>query len=680
MHTSIVVIENVTPLLCKMAWSMGYRPIWPNTNYYDDESDDDAENAEDITFYHPDGSTEGKSKSWCISNGFFEIEPGLWSGEWYWRDSPHAKKELEEQKRQQAAEAEKKRKSGQLAGVDCLAEDKRRRREELPDELHGQDGPHPGAAGADLRQLEKEDDSKFECPIGGCTRKFPSQVQLDNHVQNQTGKAHTRHRRQHNLKNQAGRGHDRHHQKDSLPLQNQTGTSRDRYRRKPKLEELLALDRIRERLEDIEKAEMKPLVEDQFNQGAQGLLRDDKYLLEDTIVEELLEGPSELQAHWVDAVVQARNRAKAWDLTQYRKEGELLRNWLIHKEEQDPVSGKKKNKSWIAAGKENNFSVAVDAQQKMFLSKTKISNGGLAIRDDEPLYDSSSSEEDRVTPSKRQLKRLSLKSSSKTKKASASTQRKIHHECYQCMIALNPKDDDQYVRCGSCDGCYCEDCAECVACGQHNCDCFKDRKSSCREFDGWDENEEQFYNHVVCPKCDQFYCLECLDSGYHDGQQVVSTCYSCHEHSCESCGLVRCASCDECYCEGCAECVACGQHNCDCVARRKALRNEFDYRDEDQEEKYFNHIVCPKCDQFYCLECLDGEGYRFDNVISTCHVCQETHSCKSCGFLDQCDCGGCDGMYTCDKCFDPRFLEKKEKVCLKCVEAMRDEYLCYGDY
>ena len=31
----------------------------------------------------PDGDIESKTIAWCLDNGFFEVEPGLWSGPWY---------------------------------------------------------------------------------------------------------------------------------------------------------------------------------------------------------------------------------------------------------------------------------------------------------------------------------------------------------------------------------------------------------------------------------------------------------------------------------------------------------------------------------------------------------------------------------------------------------------------
>jgi len=78
--------------------------------YYDDgyssDEDDDCwwrndprfevysrrELEEDILFLRPDYNaetdefaSEGKNISWCIDNGFEEVEDGVWSGPWYWR-------------------------------------------------------------------------------------------------------------------------------------------------------------------------------------------------------------------------------------------------------------------------------------------------------------------------------------------------------------------------------------------------------------------------------------------------------------------------------------------------------------------------------------------------------------------------------------------------------------------
>lgn len=46
-----------------------------------------------VEFYRPDGYTEGKDIGWCLSNGFFMIKPGLWSGPWYFENFPEARRE-----------------------------------------------------------------------------------------------------------------------------------------------------------------------------------------------------------------------------------------------------------------------------------------------------------------------------------------------------------------------------------------------------------------------------------------------------------------------------------------------------------------------------------------------------------------------------------------------------------
>eukprot|EP00563_Minutocellus_polymorphus_P001377 CAMPEP_0181031938 /NCGR_PEP_ID=MMETSP1070-20121207/6488_1 /TAXON_ID=265543 /ORGANISM="Minutocellus polymorphus, Strain NH13" /LENGTH=427 /DNA_ID=CAMNT_0023109327 /DNA_START=1 /DNA_END=1284 /DNA_ORIENTATION=- len=96
----------------------------------------DEEDYEDITFVRPDGDTEGKSISWCKSNGFFEIEEGVWSGPWYYRQNP----------------------------------------EEHPDKKF----PH-------------------KCPVGGCHAKFKTEAELDKHLRMGTGKPHHKYRTSRNI-------------------------------------------------------------------------------------------------------------------------------------------------------------------------------------------------------------------------------------------------------------------------------------------------------------------------------------------------------------------------------------------------------------------------------------------------------------------------------------------------
>uniref|UniRef100_A0A7S2YD21 Uncharacterized protein n=1 Tax=Entomoneis paludosa TaxID=265537 RepID=A0A7S2YD21_9STRA len=41
---------------------------------------------QEVTFIRPDFSQEDKTVLWCLTNGFEEVQPGIWSGPWYWRE------------------------------------------------------------------------------------------------------------------------------------------------------------------------------------------------------------------------------------------------------------------------------------------------------------------------------------------------------------------------------------------------------------------------------------------------------------------------------------------------------------------------------------------------------------------------------------------------------------------
>ena len=68
---------------------------------------------------------------------------------------------------------------------------------------------------------------------------------------------------------------------------------------------------------------------DQFAQGSKRLLRDDRHLLEDHPLEDVLRDDVGHQSDWLELVVHARHRAQAWDETQYRTERNVLQNWLV---------------------------------------------------------------------------------------------------------------------------------------------------------------------------------------------------------------------------------------------------------------------------------------------------------------------------------------------------------------
>jgi hypothetical protein len=66
--------------------------MWSSYNGYGVDSDDDDESTE-VTFYRPDGDTEGKTIGWCRRHGFFRIEEDLWSGKWYYDHFPEERPE-----------------------------------------------------------------------------------------------------------------------------------------------------------------------------------------------------------------------------------------------------------------------------------------------------------------------------------------------------------------------------------------------------------------------------------------------------------------------------------------------------------------------------------------------------------------------------------------------------------
>mmetsp|Transcript_27241 Transcript_27241/g.31147 ORF Transcript_27241/g.31147 Transcript_27241/m.31147 type:complete len:344 (+) Transcript_27241:119-1150(+) len=62
-------------------------------NKMTDYNFDEEWQCENVEFHRPDGDVEGKDIGWCLSNGFFMIRPGLWSGPWYFEEFPEARKE-----------------------------------------------------------------------------------------------------------------------------------------------------------------------------------------------------------------------------------------------------------------------------------------------------------------------------------------------------------------------------------------------------------------------------------------------------------------------------------------------------------------------------------------------------------------------------------------------------------
>jgi hypothetical protein len=148
--------------------------------------------SEEVTFYRPDGSIEGKDVGWCLDNDFHEIKDGLWSGDWYYRDFPDFKKE-------QVAREKQVRKM--MSDPAFIAEEKERRkkqrRAELLSDIYDFDGPRPAARFA----LEAFDKSfyEFSCPLSGCQQSFATDEDMQEHVKYQTGQGHIRYRKENNI-------------------------------------------------------------------------------------------------------------------------------------------------------------------------------------------------------------------------------------------------------------------------------------------------------------------------------------------------------------------------------------------------------------------------------------------------------------------------------------------------
>lgn len=66
----------------------------------------------------------------------------------------------------------------------------------------------------------------------------------------------------------------------------------------------------------------------QFSIGSGCLLLDDQHLLDPSTMGDVLNATLHEQIEWLDMVVYARQRAKAWDSTQYMRERNALKSWL----------------------------------------------------------------------------------------------------------------------------------------------------------------------------------------------------------------------------------------------------------------------------------------------------------------------------------------------------------------
>mmetsp|Transcript_30202 Transcript_30202/g.72493 ORF Transcript_30202/g.72493 Transcript_30202/m.72493 type:complete len:359 (+) Transcript_30202:56-1132(+) len=153
---------------------------WGGSDGYDSEDDEHR----DIQFYRPDGEYEGKTPYWCRTNGFSEVEPGIWSGKWYWEHFPNRKEELEKERVKEREEHRERLRKRAYAGTDysALEELKRMNKEDNAE-----------------RQRLEEAEYEHACPINGCRRRFETIEDRDRHVKSYKSKGHKRYRQKHDI-------------------------------------------------------------------------------------------------------------------------------------------------------------------------------------------------------------------------------------------------------------------------------------------------------------------------------------------------------------------------------------------------------------------------------------------------------------------------------------------------
>jgi hypothetical protein len=169
---------------------------WYSESRYCSYGNSGVRRSEQVTFYRPDGSDEGKDVGWCLDNDFHEIEPGLWSGDWYYRDFPNFKKEQEGR-----AEQKRKMRSDPAFIAEAKEQIKKQRRAQLLEDIYDFDGPRSRSARLALEAFDNSFlERNFSCPLSGCPQCFATDEEMQEHVKYQTGKGHIRYRKENNIK------------------------------------------------------------------------------------------------------------------------------------------------------------------------------------------------------------------------------------------------------------------------------------------------------------------------------------------------------------------------------------------------------------------------------------------------------------------------------------------------
>jgi len=142
--------------------------------------------SEQVNFYRPDRSTESKDIGWCLDNDFYEIEEGLWSGDWYYRHYP------EKKKRPISDQLSTKRK--RTVPVESYEERAQKRKKILRDEIDCSCDPNGCTTRRARRELAQMEGTLCKCLVAGCKERFLSEDEMMTHLTGSRGNGHIRYR------------------------------------------------------------------------------------------------------------------------------------------------------------------------------------------------------------------------------------------------------------------------------------------------------------------------------------------------------------------------------------------------------------------------------------------------------------------------------------------------------
>ena len=185
-----------------------------------------------VTFYRPDGDTEGKDIQWCRDNGFFHIEEDLWSGNWYYDHFPdkrptdcpvggcqqqfHTSEKLDLHLRNNMGKAhDRYRKNNDIVFGPTPEEkaEKEAKEARMMDAIRNEkradlidtviNASYVGIpeylvakARQELRKMDEkeierdEEEYEFPCTVQQCRRRFKTQDDLYDHLEDSKGKGH----------------------------------------------------------------------------------------------------------------------------------------------------------------------------------------------------------------------------------------------------------------------------------------------------------------------------------------------------------------------------------------------------------------------------------------------------------------------------------------------------------